>query len=228
MLAFLKSRGECSLKELMAKFGVSSATIHRDVHELARRDAVSLVRGGIVFRGAGGDDVAENGYGERFVANRREKAAVADRAVQLVQEGDIIFLDLSTTTYEFALRLRRENLLHLTVVSNSVAIMSLFRRLPSHWTMLGLGGSYDPQLHSLLGKSTEESLSRVNVMKAFVSAFGVDDRNVTTNHERQAELLRAVLSQAEKRYLLVDHTKIGRVGIYKIVSKGALDMIVTD
>ena len=228
MLAFLKSKGECSLKELLAKFGVSSATIHRDVQELARRDAVSLVRGGIVFRGAGGEDVAETGYDERFVANRREKAAVAERAVPLVQEGDIIFLDSSTTTYEFALRLRRENLLHLTVVSNSVAIMSLFRRLPSHWTMLGLGGSYDPQLHSLLGKSTIEALSLINVTKAFVSAFGVDDRNVTTNHERQAELLRAVLSQAEKRYLLADHTKIGRVGIYKIIAQGAFDGLVTD
>ena len=228
MLAYLKSKGECSLKELMAEFGVSSATIHRDVRELARRDAVSLVRGGIVFRGTGGDDIAETGYDERFVANRREKSVVAERAIPLVQEGDIIFLDSSTTTYEFALRLRRENLLHLTVVSNSVAIMSLFRRLPSHWTMLGLGGSYDPQLHSLLGKSTIEALSLVNVTKAFVSAFGVDDRNVTTNHERQAELLKAVLAQAGKRYLLADHTKIGRVGIYKIIAKGAFDGIVTD
>ena len=52
ILAYLKGKKACSLKELMEKFGVSSATIHRDAEELAKRDAVERVRGGLVYKDA--------------------------------------------------------------------------------------------------------------------------------------------------------------------------------
>ena len=48
ILAYLKTRKSCTLKELMDAFGVSSATIHRDVAILAKRDAVERVRGGLI------------------------------------------------------------------------------------------------------------------------------------------------------------------------------------
>ena len=35
ILEYLRKRKSCTLAELMAKFNVSSATIHRDVEELA-------------------------------------------------------------------------------------------------------------------------------------------------------------------------------------------------
>ena len=50
---------------------------------------------------------------------------------------------------------------------------------------------------------------------------------MTTNHERQAELLRNVLSSADKRYLIVDGTKFGRRGLYRISAKGGFDAIFT-
>ena len=49
ILAYLKARKSCTLKELMDAFGVSSATIHRDVAILAKRDAVERVRGGLIY-----------------------------------------------------------------------------------------------------------------------------------------------------------------------------------
>ena len=67
-----------------------------------------------------------------------------------------------------------------------------------------------------------------NITKAYISAFGVDDRTVTTNHERQAELIRTVIDQADKRYLLVDHSKLGRTGLYRLSARGAFDAIFTD
>jgi DeoR/GlpR family transcriptional regulator of sugar metabolism len=117
---------------------------------------------------------------------------------------------------------------HLTVITNSIAVMGLFRKMPAHWAMIGLGGNYDVQLNSILGMSALEQLSHFNLTKAFVSCFGVDDKNVTTNHERQAEMLRKVLDAADKRYLIVDHTKIGRKGLYRIAARGGFDAIITD
>jgi len=230
ILDYLKTRKSCSLKELMEKFNVSSATIHRDVESLARRDAIERVRGGVVFNDAMVAKARSNSsaYQERAVANRREKSRIAEEALSLIQDGDIVFLDSSTTVHELAARLVKEDFDHLSVVTNAIAVMNLFEKFPTHWAMIGLGGNYDPQLNSILGASALEQLKSFNITKAFMSCFGVDDHCATTNHERQAEMLRHVISTGAKSYLLADHTKIGRTGLYRFASRCAFSGVITD
>jgi len=224
----VKERKTCSIAELMEKFGVSSATIHRDIELLAKRDVIERVRGGIIYNDAPNARATSADYQDRVVARRAEKIAAARRALALVEEGDIVFLDSSTTVYELALLLMQSKFDHLTVITNAIPVMHLFRKFPPHWSMIGLGGNYDPQLNSILGVSAIEHLSHFNVTKAFISAFGLDDKTATTNHEQQAEILRRVLDAADKRYLIIDHTKIGRKGIYRIAARGGFDAILTD
>ena len=228
VLAYLKQRKSCTVEELMEKFGVSSATAHRDIALLSKRDAVERVRGGIVYNDAPETRASSANYQERVILRRTEKTSAAKKALALITEGDIIFLDSSTTTYELAILLMHSDFDHLTIITNSLAVMGLFRKMPAHWSLIGLGGNYDVQLNSILGMSALEQLSRFNLTKAFVSCFGVDDKNATTNHERQAEMLRKVLDAADKRYLVVDHTKIGRKGLYRIAARGGFDAIITD
>jgi len=228
ILAYLKEHRSCTLKELMERFEVSSATIHRDVEMLAKRDAVERVRGGIVYNDAPEASASSAGYMDRVVTHRNKKIAAAKKALQIIEEGDIIFLDSSTTTYELALLLLNGEFDHLTIVTNAIPVMNLFCKFPPHWSMIGLGGNFDPQLNSILGASALEQLSRYNITKAFVSAFGLDDKTATTNHEHQAEILRSVLDAADKRYLLIDHTKLGRKGLYRIWARGGFNAIITD
>ena len=228
IINFAKERKSCSISELMEKFGVSSATIHRDIDLLAKRDVIERVRGGIIYNDAPNARASSTNYQDRVVARRAEKIAAARRALALVEEGDILFLDSSTTVYELALLLMQSKFDHLTVITNAIPVMHLFRKFPPHWSMIGLGGNFDPQLNSILGAAALEHLSRFNVTKAFISAFGLDDKTATTNHEQQAEILRRVLDAADKRYLIIDHTKIGRKGIYRIAARGGFDAILTD
>ena len=228
IINFAKEHKTCSIAELMEKFGVSSATIHRDIELLAKRDVIERVRGGILYNDAPNARASSADYQDRVVARRAEKIAAARRALALVEEGDIVFLDSSTTVYELALLLIQSKFDHLTVITNAIPVMHLFRKFPPHWSMIGLGGNFDPQLNSILGVSAIEHLSHFNVTKAFISAFGLDDKTATTNHEQQAEILRRVLDAADKRYLIIDHTKIGRKGIYRIAARGGFDAILTD
>jgi DeoR/GlpR family transcriptional regulator of sugar metabolism len=228
ILAYLKARKSCTLKELMDAFGVSSATIHRDVAILAKRDAVERVRGGLIYNETPAPSGNAAAYQERVVTHRSEKIMVAQKALHVIEEGDIIFLDSSTTVYELALLLTHGEFDHLTIITNAIPVMHLFRKFPAHWSLIGLGGNYDPQLNSILGISALEQLARYNVTKAFVSGFGLDDKTATTNHEHQAEILRKVLDAADKRYLLIDHTKLGRKGLYRIAARGGFDAIISD
>ena len=228
ILAYLKTQKSCTLKELMDAFGVSSATIHRDVAILVKRDAVERVRGGLIYNETPAPSGNAAAYQERVVTRRPEKIMVAQKALHVIEEGDIIFLDSSTTVYELALLLTHGEFDHLTIITNAIPVMHLFRKFPAHWSLIGLGGNYDPQLNSILGISALEQLARYNLTKAFVSGFGLDDKTATTNHEHQAEILRKVLDAADKRYLLIDHTKFGRKGLYRIAARGGFDAIISD
>ena len=228
ILEYLKKRKRCTLDELMRKFGVSSATIHRDVAELESRNAVERVRGGIVFADAPTPRPGAGDYQDRVIANSAAKERIAQKSLKLVAEGDILFLDSSTTVYSFAQLLRQQRFDHLTILTNSVSIMQNFRKFPQHWVLIGLGGNYDPQLNSILGAEALRQLGEFNITKCFVSAFGLNDRMATTNHERQSELIKKVLDAAQSRYLLVDRSKFGRTGLYRLSARGAFDAIVSD
>ena len=220
ILDYLRQKKRCTLAELMRKFKVSSATIHRDVDELARRDAVMKVRGGLVFNEVSSLRTNGSDFNERIVTNRRDKIAAAKKAFQHIAEGDIIFLDSSTTVYELSVLLRESDFAHLTIITNSVSIIQNFRKFPSHYILIGLGGSFDAQLNSFLGETVVGHLAQLNITKAFFSAFGLDDKNATTNHEHQAELIRKVMASSERSYLIVDRSKLNRTGLHRLAPRG--------
>ena len=224
ILAYLEAAKTSSLKELMDKFGVSSATIHRDAAQLEKSGLVERVQGGLVYIGRGEAGLS---YQERVVANRAGKLAAARKALRLIEDGDILFLDSSTTVFELAALIAHRDFNNLTIATNAIPVMHLFRKFPSHWSLIGLGGDFDPQLNSTLGAETLRQLSRLGVTKAFVSAFGFNGDSATTNHERQAELLRKVLSLASTSYLVIDATKRGRKGLYKFAGRDDFAEIIT-
>ena len=226
---YVKAKKRCTLAHLMQKFKVSSATIHRDVAELVAAGHLERVRGGVAFFPR--TEAAPTAFGtfhDRASVNREAKERIAARALEYVTEGDILFLDSSSTTAALASAIAARAFTNITLVTNSVAIMENFHKMPRNYVLIALGGNYDPQLNSILGDSALEQLSRLNITKSFVSGFGLDDSTATTNHERQAEILRKVLDAADRRYLIIDHTKIGRKGLYRIAARGGFDAIISD
>lgn len=231
IIDYVKTRKRASLAELMSKFGVSSATIHRDVSELVASGHLERIRGGVAFFPRSQSAQQADGgfsYLDRATVNLSAKRRIAARAVELVTEGDILFLDSSTTTAAFADTLSGRQFTNLTIVTNSVAIMEKFRKMPRNYVLIALGGNYDPLLNSFLGSASLRELERLTITKAFVSAFGVTEKLVTTNHEHQAGLVTRVLDIAAKRYLLADRSKFGRTGLYRLATRAAFDAVVSD
>ena len=231
IIDYVKGKKRASLSELMEKFGVSSATIHRDVAELVASGHLERIRGGVAFfERANPSAPQEDGFSylDRATVNLSAKKRIAAKAVEMVADGDILFLDSSTTTAAFADELASRHFMNLTIVTNSVAIMEKFRKMPRNYVLISLGGNYDPLLNSFLGSAALRELDRLTVTKAFVSAFGVTDRLVTTNHEHQAGLVTRVLEMASKKFLLADRSKFGRTGIYRLATRAAFDEIISD
>jgi DeoR/GlpR family transcriptional regulator of sugar metabolism len=230
---YLKGRKYCSIDELREHFNVSPATIYRDIAALVSKDIVRRVSGGVALEERTGqmdsrDHFTSSPYLERIDRNCEPKRAIAATALTRIMDGDIVFLDSSTTVSYLADKLLSSSFSSLTIVTNSVTAIQNFRKYPPQYVLISLGGYYDFQLNAFLGESAIRELERLSITKAFISAFGVSSAGVSTNHENHSTLLGKVLRISEQKYLLVDGSKFERNGLFRFAQKNQFDEIITE
>ena len=142
MSAYLRTVRYSSIEDLVTRFGVSVATIHRDIAALVRTGAVRKVHGGAIstlpeetpVKAAAAASQRDSHFIQRLETNRAAKMLIAERAEGSIVDGDIVFLDSSTTCLCLARRLQSSRLNNLSIVTNSVLIaqeFSVFHRISS-------------------------------------------------------------------------------------------------
>jgi len=229
---YLKEKKYCSVIELMEHFCVSSATIHRDIASLVKKNLIQKVHGGVAYidpvEATDKMTVLSSTFQDRISWNRKRKQKISEQAFAKIREGDIIFLDSSTTVFFLAERLLESSFSNLTIVTNSAMIIQNFHKFPPHYVLISLGGTFDSQLNAFLGQAAMRELERLSVSKAFISAFGIDARSVTTNHEYHSMLLLKVIEIAKETYLLADRSKFNRSGLFRLGPKDIFREIITD
>ncbi|OJW13098.1 MAG: hypothetical protein BGO49_20040 [Planctomycetales bacterium 71-10] len=226
ILERLELRGACSYQELAEALGVSTMTVRREVDRLATRGAVIKTLGGIQ-KATAPPGYYETALSDRFAVNVAEKRSIAERALDLIEPGQTIFLDPSTTCLELARRIAREREAVTVVTNSAVACLELGRG--GRNTTIGVGGQFDPASGSFVGLASEEWLDRFLVDRAFVSTKGFLPAEGT--FEAAIESIRikqAAARRCSELVLLVDHTKFGLRALCKALDPGQIHTVVTD
>ena len=115
MLELLRSEGFATVEDLSRKFYISLPTTYRDLRELERER--------LIIRGDGGamPVMAEKAHlplDFRQVMNVPAKMRIGQRAAALLEPGDVIFLDASSTAANMVQFLNPK--LELTVLTNGL------------------------------------------------------------------------------------------------------------
>jgi len=231
MVDFVRQRKYCSTDELMRAFDVSTATVRRDISAIVRGNHLRKVHGGVAAIETPADLPApanNDPFTERVQARAEQKAAIGRLAESLVTNEDILFVDSSTTALFLARQLQKSRLPHLTIVTNSVAIIQEFRLFPSQFVLISLGGSFNLQLNAFLGKATIEALGKLKVNRAFISAAGITAHGLFTYHESHAEFLKTVLEAAKEVHVVLDSTKFNKNALFEICSLERVDSLISD
>ena len=137
-------------------------------------DAGRLERthGGAIAPRVGGNR-PEPAFEVRERLQRDEKWRIGAAAAVLVEDGESIVFDASTTALYMARHLRERPAWHqLTVVTNSIRIALELAGHPGI-TVLMLGGRVRSEALSVVGPLGDGVFRRVNVQKAFVGAVGL-------------------------------------------------------
>jgi DeoR/GlpR family transcriptional regulator of sugar metabolism len=223
VLRMLETRDSVHVAELSKAFAVSEVTVRSDLSQLAREGLVARVRGGVrpLQRGQ-----SELGFDFRLRLEVERKQAIAKAAAAMVDEGEAIALDSSTTAYYLALELRTKK--ELVVVTNGLLIAAALADAPGI-SVLVTGGMLRLHAMSLVGDLGADVLRATRISKGLLGARGLSiDRGLMDLNPDEVRIKREMANVCERVIGLLDGTKWHRTALLPFVATEQVDTIVTD
>lgn len=210
--------GEASVMDLARVMRVSASTIRRDLDILSADGRLIRVRGG------GSVEPERTPFQDVVERSSGSKGRIAVRAAELVSDGDIVVLDIGTTTALIARALRGKK---ITVITSSIAVLDELRT-DNGIELILLGGVLRRSYHSLVGSLTESALSQLQATLCFVGTSGIrSDGTVMDSTGIEVPIKRAILASSPVTVLVADETKFPGTGILAVCSPTDFSTLIT-
>lgn len=218
---YIHAVGTVSLDELCEKFNVSKNTIRRDINELVQFGTIQKVYGGVT-------SVSNQliPFENRNTAHPSEKKMIGKYAAQLIESNDLVFIDSGTTTRNIMEFLPAS--MKITILTNNLDVVNSAAKF-DHINLMVIGNIYKRETKSFVGIDGLQFLDKYNITKAFMAATGVSIANGLTNSDiLEYEIKQKISEKAQKNYLLVDSSKIGRSALLTYAKLDQVDTIITN
>jgi DeoR/GlpR family transcriptional regulator of sugar metabolism len=219
IMQILRAEGPVAVGALADRLEVSQATIRRDLNRLERLDLLTRVRGG-----AAASTSLEPSFAEVATGDHHARDAVAQRAAELVHDGDVLLLDIGTTVHQLSTHLHGRP---VTVMTSNLAVYEELVPDPEIELIL-LGGVVRRNYKSLVGFLTEDCVRQVRAGRLFMGTSGVrSDGTVVDTTAVEIPGRRAMIASADQVVLVADESKFPGSGYATVCGPEALDVVVT-
>jgi DeoR/GlpR family transcriptional regulator of sugar metabolism len=216
-----------NVSDLTRRFGVTDASIRRDLMILEDAGRLRRIHGGAVGHAA---RLANGIYSTKLRARREEKARIAAAAARLLRPGEIVLFDSGTTVAQVATQmppaLRAASA--ITAVTYSLPVIEEI----GGWEaphLVCLGGLYLPDYRAFVGPQAIASMRELTADVIFLGCDGLTVENgLTTPHVLVAEVGAAAAARARRVVALADSSKLGRQGFTPILQLSDVDLLITD
>lgn len=223
ILAILQKEQRVLVSELSKRYDVTDETIRRDLEKLESEGYVKRTYGGAVLSKHTNVDMPLR---IREKTNRNEKQIIARLVFDLIEDGDRIMLDASSTSLMIAKELKNKT--KLTVITNSVEVLIELAGQDGI-QVISTGGNLNETSLSLVGNAAQKVLNGYHVDKAVLSCKGIDIRNgLTDSNELDSDIKNVMYSCADTAILAVDSSKFGCVSFVKTMQMKSGDILVTN
>ncbi|MBI1281561.1 MAG: substrate-binding domain-containing protein [Anaerolineaceae bacterium] len=224
ILRILEEQSGIKVTDLAQQLDVSEGTIRNDLAALDEEQQIMRVRGGAVPR-------SKSAHPNQIIAARARvnfdaKQRIAQWAAGLVENGDSIILDASTTVLHMAEFL--QNRRNLTVVTNGLEIARRLAESPSN-TVILVGGVLRSDGNAVTGLLGTEALRDLHVRTAFVSCAGFSwEAGFMEFDIPQAQIKHTMIQSAQRIVALVDSSKFEQLGLTPFATLADIHHVVTD
>jgi DeoR/GlpR family transcriptional regulator of sugar metabolism len=224
MLDILRKQPGLRVPELAQTLSISEGTVRNDLNALEEEGKLKRVHGGAVLNDQ--DQFQNNSFVRRFKQNPAAKLAIAREAVGLVNDGDSILLDASSTAYYLAQALSDRK--KLRVMTNGFEVARELAQNSSN-TVILIGGVVNNDSSSVTGLLSEKIIAEMHIEKAFFSCSGFSlERGMTEVHFAEAQLKRKAIESSRQVIALVDSTKFGKEDLTPFARADQIAHLITD
>jgi DeoR family fructose operon transcriptional repressor len=209
LIEILRQQPGIRVPEIARRLGVSEGTIRNDLRSLSQAGRLKRVRGGAVVDAAIRNEAPA--FSARARVNAEAKLYLAREAAHLIDDGDTILCDASSTVYHLAHYLADRR--NLTVITNGIELARSLVVYPAH-TVILLGGKMRDDAAAISGPIAERALEDLRVKTAFLSATGLaPDSGLYEVDIDEAQLKRKMIAAAGSVAALIDSSKVGKVDL---------------
>ena len=223
LLDFIRSRQRATVEEIATQFGVSPATVRRDLEFLASQGRLQRFHGGATVLDR---TQPESPVRQRALEQQTEKQQIARLTAALIPDGETVFLGSGTTVLQVARQLRERR--NLTVITNSLPVIGEFAGR-TDFALVCLGGMLRHSELSMIGHLTEQALAELKPRIVVLGIRGLHaEHGLTNDYLPETMTDRAILAAGGKVIVVADHTKLGRVAAAFVAPVTAIQQLVTD
>jgi len=221
----IRKEGSISIKVICEKLGVSESTARRYVNELMKISSLPLKRvyGGLILDTGKGS--LELMFDTKLRINIEEKRRIAEKAVEMLEDGDSVIIDSGSTAFYVARLLSKKR--GLKIITVDIRIAEELGKNPDIEAYI-VGEMIRPGYYSIGGDLAIETLKNFSVEKVLLTADAVDLENGITNSSMfEVYVKRAIIEAGKQVILLADHTKFGKKAFVKVAPLEKIDIIIT-
>lgn len=208
------------VNDLAEKLNVSQATIRQDLTSLENNGFLRRVHGGAILDQT--DDISH-----RMGIHYEEKLKIAKAAVQMVSEGETIYIESGSINALFAQEVVKTKKTTTIITSNAFIARQIGKYAEGR--VILLGGIYQPESECLVGNLVRECLNILNFSKAFIGVDGFSESTGFTGKDMmRAEINSEIIKKSPETYILTDSTKFGKINLAKYCDAKDIEYLITD
>lgn len=224
ILDIIKRSSKVLSSELSIDLEVSEDTIRRDLKELSQKGLIRKVHGGAVLNESAA--YIPMNYEDRGTFAFEEKQSIAKKAISLLKDNMLIFIDGGTTNQEIARQLPDD--INIAVMTNCLPVAIELLNKPNIQTHF-LGGRILAGVPITVGADTVNILNEVNADIFFVGTRSFSIEKGLTDIDRTEVLIKRKMAERSTSVVSVALSeKLGSVQSFNIIPTEKLDYLITE
>jgi DeoR/GlpR family transcriptional regulator of sugar metabolism len=225
LLEYINRNNRADVAQLADQFGVTEATIRRDLLLMEGQDLIYRTHGGAIKR----DQPSlwqTTSLQERSILRIDDKERIAELVGQLVHDGESIMIDGGSTTLCVAKKLTGKK--KMLIVTNTSTIGEILVDVNDNKVIL-TGGELVKGTNATIGIAAENSLRQYRADKAIIGVSGIlIEEGFFSAIPQEAQIKRLMSLNARETIVVADSSKIGTHAFCFVCDFASVDKLITD
>lgn len=224
ILELVEEKKRVQVSDLVELYGVTGSTIRNDLRELENEGLLRRTHGGAIKN----DYQRSNEINPQTREFTKEKYAIAEKAVELIEENDTIAIDTGTSCVAFGEKLVQTDFHMLTILTYDLQIAMLLNE-QTHYQVQVLGGVIRKGYPYVAGETVIDQLKGYAVDKVIMGTTFFDaDFGFSTPNFGTAEQKRALMRTGKKKIVLCEASKFDQQSYRQFALPTDCDYLITD